>query len=644
MALPMLVNNADCGPSNALQGLSKRFDQDRGLQQTILVQAAQGPRERSQQPAASGAAQDAARFFSQGPAPQLAGGGAFDLSALHGSLPPAQQVFQQQLQASAPAAWAADFMQHTPPVGLQKGSSSSGNTQMEAQMQMQREMNSVMRATMDSPDVFALCAAADAEYVPPMMMQQTPTTQHDQILWDREFSSQETLLAAPPIAQAQEAPQILDAQQVAQEGDELARTAGLLLETVRDDIAQNPKFQKSRGRRDDMVANTGQSSASGWASDFQTDLKGKGRAVDPIPLGGALDAENARKSVSFASMASVRLAEQQQQQPMQEDGMLDEDPNDAYFRQDNAEYQQYWATANAPPQASTSQLQNAEWDHLQADWDNFEATSTGIKPVDRYIFQKNNPYVSDTPSFTTRHHLAHQGRQQLLDSVLELEAVQANEREKQALQALSRAVELDPSFLAAWLALAISHTNDGNRQGTHDAIRSWVDQNERYREAVTQYRAAHPEGVDPPMVERFGNLIQCLITMARSDSSGAVDADIQIALAVLLNTNEDYEKAQDCFRTALAVRPDDWLLYNRVGATMANSGRAEEALQYYYRALELNPVYIRARFNLGISCINLRRFEEAAHHILDALGLQQSDGASYGSEATQAGYHHGALG
>ncbi len=39
---------------------------------------------------------------------------------------------------------------------------------------------------------------------------------------------------------------------------------------------------------------------------------------------------------------------------------------------------------------------------------------------------------------------------------------------------------------------------------------------------------------------------------------------------------------------------------------MANSGSAEEALQYYYRALELNPVYIRARFNLGISCINMR--------------------------------------
>ena len=33
MSLPLLVNGAECGPSNPLQGLSKRFDQDRGVQQ-----------------------------------------------------------------------------------------------------------------------------------------------------------------------------------------------------------------------------------------------------------------------------------------------------------------------------------------------------------------------------------------------------------------------------------------------------------------------------------------------------------------------------------------------------------------------------------------------------------------------------------
>jgi len=127
----------------------------------------------------------------------------------------------------------------------------------------------------------------------------------------------------------------------------------------------------------------------------------------------------------------------------------------------------------------------------------------------------------------------------------------------------------------------------------------------------------------------YEGLIGCLIEIVR-DTSGSeeeqgIDPDVQIALAVLLNSNEEYAKATDCFLTALAVRPHDWALYNRVGATLANSGNADSALEYYYRALEFNPVYIRARFNLGISCINLHRYEEAGRHILDALTLQNSD-------------------
>lgn len=39
MALPMLVGGAECGPSNPLQTLAKRFDQDRGLQQVSVYNA-----------------------------------------------------------------------------------------------------------------------------------------------------------------------------------------------------------------------------------------------------------------------------------------------------------------------------------------------------------------------------------------------------------------------------------------------------------------------------------------------------------------------------------------------------------------------------------------------------------------------------
>lgn len=115
---------------------------------------------------------------------------------------------------------------------------------------------------------------------------------------------------------------------------------------------------------------------------------------------------------------------------------------------------------------------------------------------------------------------------------------QENEREHKALQALQRATELDPSHLPAWLALAISYTNDGNRLETYNSIREWVNRNDKYNASVIQFRRQISDESKASMTERYAYLIQCLIAMARSDPEGEIDADTQIALAVLLNANE----------------------------------------------------------------------------------------------------------
>jgi peroxin-5 len=115
---------------------------------------------------------------------------------------------------------------------------------------------------------------------------------------------------------------------------------------------------------------------------------------------------------------------------------------------------------------------------------------------------------------------------------------QENEREQQAIQALERAVDLDPTHLSAWLALATSYTNDCNRSGTYHAIKQWVDRNKKLEAAVQRFRIQEPLSSSASSTERFDHLIRCLITTAQSDTSGEIDPDIQIALAVLLNTNE----------------------------------------------------------------------------------------------------------
>uniref|UniRef100_A0A1I8FR62 TPR_REGION domain-containing protein n=1 Tax=Macrostomum lignano TaxID=282301 RepID=A0A1I8FR62_9PLAT len=49
------------------------------------------------------------------------------------------------------------------------------------------------------------------------------------------------------------------------------------------------------------------------------------------------------------------------------------------------------------------------------------------------------------------------------------------------------------------------------------------------------------------------------------------------------------------------VQPDDYLSWNKLGATLANSGRHEEAVQAYSSAPQPGARFVRARANLGIA-------------------------------------------
>ena len=69
----------------------------------------------------------------------------------------------------------------------------------------------------------------------------------------------------------------------------------------------------------------------------------------------------------------------------------------------------------------------------------------------------------------------------------------------------------------------------------------------------------------------------------------------------------------------------DALLWNKLGAALANGGQSEKAVDAYYHALTLSPGFVRARYNLGISCFNLSAYKQAVEHFLTAL-KQQSDG------------------
>jgi peroxin-5 len=388
---------------------------------------------------------------------------------------------------------------------------------------------------------------------------------------DNAFQSLEATSVTPTSERELQAEQSQDGSGP-QEADILARTAGLLVQSV--DHEKNPKFSNSqflglmkqlRDRTaivegDDIVA-----APPDWPlgnnSPVSVDPKGKSKAVP----------------TSFAVVQEPGIS--QLSSPLAEEVVpigSQVDENEAYFRQDNEDYVQYWKAHHAPVPPVVAPPQ--EWQELEREWQRFESTTPGVGPLTVYQFQPENPYLLEEWS---RNHYMHGGKPQvrslsevcdfcsmcsqnlssgiLLQNVLQMEAAvqrdptdarawfelgvkqQENEREQQAISALKRALELDPTHLASWLALAVSYTNEGDRRETYQTILNWVRHNGKYRDIVAVFEESNGRSTDG--TEEFQKLIDCLIAMARGvaqpgTGSTEIDADVQIALAILLNSNE----------------------------------------------------------------------------------------------------------
>ncbi|TIB30565.1 hypothetical protein E3P86_03477 [Wallemia ichthyophaga] len=226
----------------------------------------------------------------------------------------------------------------------------------------------------------------------------------------------------------------------------------------------------------------------------------------------------------------------------------------------------------------------------EIEWDNFTTTLDSLDSTNSQYLTSN--HVSSAHS-DLNHSLQNPKQWYQLGM-----SQQENENEHEAIPALLKAVELDDKFENAWLALSISYTNESNKVEAINAIKKWLIA-----------KKINLNSIDYSDKDHF-HLIQILCQMIRDNiNQDQIQPDLQVALGVLFSLNEEYDKS-------------DWLLLNRLGATLSNSGKCQSSLEYYYRALELHPTYVRAKFNLGIALMNIRDFEEAIQQILSAVDIQ----------------------
>ncbi|KAK4514258.1 uncharacterized protein ATC70_001848 [Mucor velutinosus] len=655
--------SADCGPVNPMAGLMKQFGQDRSLQQDRFGPEQRGEsskpsfRTRNANFAPGAGSSMSEEFFRDGANMERPDTNVFEFNGLNRELEMMQphQPPPQALQAPAPAAanWAADFMQHQP---MNHGSQQFDEFEKIYQQRGHPRQQIVHGANWN--EEFEAFQASHPGHVLTHHERAAFERAFDEakqgapqaVNWEQEFAAQESWATE---FEQENKPTVVN-----NDNDALARTAAMLLDSV--DTETNPKFKNSqfmnlmRKLRDSEVAiegdkmvETGKSTngvaGNDWASEF-TQHAGSARSGNMWSNEFAAKAERGWTSEFHREQnqhqqpgdwASEFSAKQPQMQQVFGKGSEMDD----------------WVQQYNQNIAHLKDAQDHEWDSMQKDWERFRPEQgMGYRATNPeyniYNFTTNNPYLLNPSAIDSVDHsnlavsiLALEAKAQLQTSdagawkMLGLRQ-QENERDGAAIAALRKALEMNPSLLDGWLALAVSYTNENCRADAYDALEQWIANHPHYKHLASGKGKMGPEG-------RHGYITNMFLEAARSSPGEEMDADVQVGLGVLFNVSEEYEKAIDCFKAALASKPQDYLLWNKLGATLANSRDSAGAIEAYFNALEISPTYVRARYNLAISCINLGQHREAAEHLLTALALQQSNDGSNGAGGSVMIDEHG---
>lgn len=220
-----------------------------------------------------------------------------------------------------------------------------------------------------------------------------------------------------------------------------------------------------------------------------------------------------------------------------------------------------------------------------------------------------------------------------------------NDEDQRAITCWLRSLERDPFSPETLLALGVSYVNELNHERAIEMLKGWVENHplyagmiddnnigsssvnnlvegeDLYNTADARLQGGGQRRMKAQAAIEMRDVERLMLRALEYDRTADAAADVYEALGVVYNVSRDYDAAADAFRKAIEVRPMDYQLRNKLGATLANNNLSYEALPEYRTAISLKPKYARGWLNMAISQSNLHNYNEATRCYLQTLSL-----------------------
>jgi FKBP-type peptidyl-prolyl cis-trans isomerase/Flp pilus assembly protein TadD len=206
-----------------------------------------------------------------------------------------------------------------------------------------------------------------------------------------------------------------------------------------------------------------------------------------------------------------------------------------------------------------------------------------------------------------------------------------NDDDRKAVSCLASAVEQDATNRKALASAGTAYFNESLHETAIKHLRSWIAHHPSHSGLLKDVSGSDNAEVElDELTEVYRKVVAAMQQSKEEAESGDVEAassdavDATVVLGVLCNLAAQFEDAAKVLRAGTKLAPDDYSLWNKLGATLANAGgeaNLVEALEAYQHALKIRPSYIRGHVNLGIAYQNQKRDDLAALEFVRALEL-----------------------